>query len=100
MASVAGTAARRESRSYLSASIDDAYGPDHDNTFVATGQIVARSGRTYTARGEHRHHKTALTLAAGPSWKSCTVRSPPTRSRSRRPSASAAPHANASSTEP
>ena len=46
-------------------SIDDAYGPDHDKTFVATGQIVARSGRTYTARGEHRRHKVALELAAG-----------------------------------
>ncbi len=45
-------------------SIDDAYGPDHDKTFVATGQIVARSGRTYTARGEHRRHKVAMDLAA------------------------------------
>ncbi len=40
-------------------SIDDAYGPDHDKTFVATAQVVARSGRTYTARGEHRRHKLA-----------------------------------------
>lgn len=44
--------------------IDDAYGPDHDKTFVATGQILARSGRSYTARGEHRRHKIALELAA------------------------------------
>jgi len=45
-------------------SIDDAYGPDHDKTFVATAQIVARSGRVYTARGEHRRHKVAQELAA------------------------------------
>lgn len=45
-------------------SIDDTRGPDHDKTFIATAQIVALSGRTYSATGEHRRHKVAQDLAA------------------------------------
>jgi dsRNA-specific ribonuclease len=44
--------------------IDDARGPDHDKTFIASAQILARSGRCYTAHGEHRRHKRAMELAA------------------------------------
>lgn len=45
-------------------SIDDARGPDHDKTFIASAQIVALSGRLCSANGEHRRHKVAQDLAA------------------------------------